>query len=243
MIPPTYGPTSLRRYHASNMKTSAIALGVLKGGGHLALPDGPGPHPGVVVIHEAYGLNDNIKDISARFAEQGYAALAVDLFGGRNRAICMARYMTGMLAGSVNRYGIGELKDALTHLASLPAVDSERIGAIGFCMGGGFAIAWACTDRRLKAIAPFYGANPRPLDVVERACPVVGSYPEKDFTASAGHALGSALDRHKIAHDIKVYPGAGHSFFNDRSRAYNKDAAADSWSRVLAFFGEHLATT
>jgi carboxymethylenebutenolidase len=222
------------------MKTISIELGVLKGGGHLALPDGPGPHPGVVVIHEAYGLNDNIKEISARFAEQGYAALAVDLFGGRNRAVCMARYMTGMLAGSVNRYGIGELKDALTHLAGLPEVDPERIGAIGFCMGGGFAIAWACTDRRLKAIAPFYAANPRPLNVVERACPIVGSYPEKDFTASAGRALNEALENADVVHDVKIYRGAGHSFFNDRGRAYNKEASADSWTRVLGFFGEHL---
>jgi carboxymethylenebutenolidase len=68
----------------------------------------------------------------------------------------------------------------------------------------------------------------------------VGSYPEKDFTASAGRALESALERYNIAHDIKVYPGAGHSFFNDRSRAYSKEAAADSWTRVLAFFEEHL---
>jgi carboxymethylenebutenolidase len=222
------------------MKTTEIAPGDLKGGGYLALPDEPGPHPGVVVIHEAYGLNENIKDITGRFADQGYAALAVDLFGGRSRAICMARYMTGMLVGSVNRHGIGELKDALTHLAALPQVDPERIGAIGFCMGGGFAIAWACTDARLKAIAPFYGANPRPLDAVQRACPVVGSYPEKDFTASAGRALDAELERHKINHDIKIYPGAGHSFFNDRGRAYNETAATDSWSRVLAFFGEHL---
>src|SRR3979490_3146956 len=101
----------------THMKTSEIEPGVLKGGAYLALPDGPGPHPAVVVIHEAYGLNENIKDIAGRFADQGYAALAVDLFGGRNRAICMARYMTGMLAGSVNRSGIGELKDALTYLA------------------------------------------------------------------------------------------------------------------------------
>lgn len=108
-------------------------------------------------------------------------------------------------------------------------------------MGGGFAIAWACTDDRLKAIAPFYGANPRPLDAVKRVCPVVGSYPEKDFTASAGRALDEALDRHGVAHDIKFYPGAGHSFFNDRSRAHHKDSAADSWTRVLQFFGEHLA--
>jgi carboxymethylenebutenolidase len=227
--------------HPNQMKTSEIDPGVLQGGGHLALPDEPGPHPGVVVIHEIFGLNENIKDIAARFADQGYAALAVDLFGGRNRAICMARYMTGMLAGSVNRYGIADLKAALTHLAGLPEVDPKRIGAIGFCMGGGFAIAWACTDNRLKAIAPFYGANPRPLDAVQRACPVVGSYPEKDFTAGAGRVLDKALDRHGIAHDIKIYPGAGHSFFNDRGRAYDKAAATDSWTRVLGFFGEHLA--
>jgi carboxymethylenebutenolidase len=227
--------------HPNQMKTSEIDPGVLKGGGHLALPDTPGPHPGVVVIHEAYGLNDNIKDITGRFAGQGYAALAVDLFAGRNKAVCMARYMTGMLAGSVNRFGIADLKSALTHLAGLPEVDPNRIGAIGFCMGGGFAIAWACTDDRLKAIAPFYGANPRPLDAVQRACPVVGSYPEKDFTAGAGRALDQALNRHGIAHDIKIYPGAGHSFFNDRGRAYDKVAATDSWTRVLGFFGEHLA--
>ena len=225
------------------MKTSEIEPGVLKGGAYLALPDASGPHPGVVVIHEAYGLNENIKDIAGRFAEQGYAALAVDLFSGRNRAICMTRYMAGMLVGSVDRFGISDLKAALTHLSAQPEVNPERIGAIGFCMGGGFAIAWACTDHRLKAIAPFYGANPRPLDAVKRACPVVGSYPEKDFTAGAGRALDQELDTAGIAHDIKIYPGAGHSFFNDRGRAYNKPAADDSWTRVLSFFAEHLAPT
>src|SRR5579864_2737830 len=147
----------------------------LKGGGYLALPDAGGRHPGVVVIHEAYGLNDNIKSIARRFADEGYAALAVDLFTGRNRAVCMTRYMAGMLLGSVNRYGILDLKSALTVLAKMPEVDAQRMGAIGFCMGGGFAIAWACTDSRLKAIAPFYGTNPRPLDALDRICPVVGS--------------------------------------------------------------------
>src|ERR1700730_9645458 len=227
-------------WYLNHMKTSNIDPNVLKGGAYLALPDAPGPHPGVVVIHEAYGLNENIKDITGRFADQGYAALAVDLISGRNRAVCMTRYMVGMLNGSVDRYGISDLKAALTHLGALPEVDSERVGAIGFCMGGGFAIAWACTDPRLKAIAPFYGANPRPLDAVQRACPVVGSYPGRDFTASAGRALNEALDHHGIVRDIKIYPRAGHSFFNDRSRAHNEEAAADSWSRVLAFFGEHL---
>lgn len=222
------------------MNTRDVPRNILKGGGFLALPDGDRQRPGVVVIHEAYGLNDNIKDITQRFANEGYAALAVDLFGDRNKPICMARYMAGMLRGSVNRFGVEDLKLALSHLAGLPEVDADRIGAIGFCMGGSFAVAWACTDDRLKAVAPFYGVNPRPIDAVRRMCPVVGSYPEKDFTASAARALDVALTRHNITHDIKIYPGAQHSFFNDTRRTYNRAAAEDSWARVLDFFDTHL---
>ena len=154
-----------------------------------------------------------------------------------NLAVCL---MTGMLLGSVNRYGINDLKSALTFLAKHPDIDAQRLGAIGFCMGGGFAIAWACTDSRLKAIAPFYGMNPRPLSVVGQLCPVVGSYPERDFTARGARSLDEALTEKGIAHDIKIYPGAQHSFFNDTRSAYDKEAAEDSWRRVLAHFGERL---
>jgi carboxymethylenebutenolidase len=225
------------------MATRDIERSELKGGGYLATPDRAGPHPAVVVIHEAYGLNDHMKDITRRFADAGYVALAVDLFTDRNRAVCMTRYMAGMLLGSVNRYGINDLKAALTYLAKSRDVDARRMGAIGFCMGGGFAIAWACTDSRLKAIAPFYGVNPRPLEVVKRLCPVVGSYPEKDFTANAGRKLDEALDKEGISHDIKIYPGAQHSFFNDGAASYDKTAAEDSWARVLKFFGEQIGAT
>jgi carboxymethylenebutenolidase len=222
------------------MQTREISRSEIKGGGYLALPDGAGPHPGVVVIHEAYGLNDNIKDIAQRFAGVGYVALAVDLFADRVRGVCMARYMTGLLTGSVNRAGIADLKSALTYLAKLDEVDAQRMGAIGFCMGGGFAIAWACTDSRLKAVAPFYATNPRPLELTKRLCPVVGSYPDKDFTAGAGRKLDEALTRSGITHDIKIYPDARHSFFNESGRTYDKEAADDSWRRVLKFFGEQL---
>jgi carboxymethylenebutenolidase len=222
------------------MQTREIPTSELKGGGYLATPDGDGPFPGVVVIHEAYGLNEHIRDVTRRFADAGYAALGADLFTGRNRAICMARYMAGMLMGSVNRYGIDDLKASLTYLAKLREVDPGRLGAIGFCMGGSFAIAWACTDSRLKAIAPFYGVNPRPLEVVRRLCPVVGSYPENDFTASAGRRLDMVLDKHRVDHEIKVYPGARHSFFNDTRASYDKDAADDAWRRVLDFFATRL---
>jgi len=224
------------------MQTRDVLRTELKGGGFLALPDGSGPHPGVVVIHEAYGLNDGIKDIARRLAGEGFAALAVDLFTDRNRAVCMTRYMAGTLLGSVNRYGIFDLKTSLTYLAKLTEVDPKRMGAIGFCMGGGFAVAWACTDSRLKVIAPFYATNPRPLEVMKRICPVVGSYPGKDFTASAGRALERTLDQNGIAHDVKVYPDARHSFFNEHGRAYDREAAEDAWSRVISFFGEQLAS-
>jgi len=205
------------------------------------MPDGRGPHPGVVVIHEAFGLDEHIKDVTRRFAAEGYASLAVDLFGGRNRVVCMTRFMAGALSGSVNRYGVDDLKETLSLLSEMPYVDAQRLGAVGFCLGGGFAVAWACTDARLKAIAPFYGANPRPLDAVRRLCPVVGSYPQQDFTARSGRALDAALTRFNVEHDIKIYPGARHSFFNDTRSSFNKEAATDSWSRLLEFFGEHLA--
>ncbi|HZY42124.1 MAG TPA: dienelactone hydrolase family protein [Anaerolineae bacterium] len=207
---------------------------------YRAQPTGAGPFPAVVIIHELWGLNDNIRDIAQRFANEGYVALAVDLFAGRNRIVCMFRFMGGMFTNSLDHQGIQDLKAALTYLSQQPGVDAGRVGAIGFCMGGGFAIAWAASDDRLKVIAPFYGANPRPIEAVARACPIVGSYPEEDWTAPQGRQLADVLDQYDIDHDIKIYPGAKHSFFNDTGRNYNADASTDAWQRTLAFFKHHL---
>ncbi len=225
---------------ATRAETVSFPSGGATRPAYLAWLDGEGPFPGVVVIHEVLGLNDNIREITRRFAEAGYMALAVDLFAGRNRAACMVRVMSGLLLNSLGNSDIRELKDALTYLAARPEADETRLGAISFCMGGGFALAWACTDDRLKAIAPYYGTNPRPLDAVARACPVVGSYPGRDYTAVSARRLDAALDRNDIAHDIKIYPGTMHAFFNDQGPTHQAPAAADSWRRVLAFFGEHL---
>jgi carboxymethylenebutenolidase len=210
-------------------------------GGYLVRPPGEGPFPALVVIHEAFGLNDDIRSIARRFAGEGYIALAVDLFSGRSRVLCMARLFSGMMRHSLDHAGVRDLQDALTYLAQQPGVDTERLGAVGYCMGGSLAIAWSCADKRLKAIAPYYAMNPRPLEAVERACPVVGSYPQPDFTTKAGEALDAALDQYGVAHDIKIYPGAKHSFFNG-GRNHNADAAHDSWERVLGFFREHIGS-
>ncbi len=210
------------------------------GSSYLALPDGDGPCAGVVVVHEAFGLNDNIRGICRRFAAEGYAALGVDLFEGRNRAVCMARMFGGGLAGNLDYYGVPALKAALGLLADHPEVDAGRIGAVGFCLGGSVVLTWACSDNRLAAIAPFYGTAPRPRKAIRRLCPVVGSWPDRDITTRSARVLEAGLSASGIPHDLKVYPGTKHAFFNDELRVYDPGAAADSWQRVLAFFAEHV---
>ncbi len=207
---------------------------------YYARPEGLGLFPGIVVIHEAEGLNEHIRDVTRRFARAGYATLALDLFGERNRAVCMVRFMARQLVRPLDNASIHELQGGLAWLGQRTEVDAERLGAVGFCMGGSFVIAWACVDPRLKVIAPFYGTNPRPLAAVRRLCPVVGSYPGKDFTAGSGRKLDAALNEAQIAHDVKIYPGARHAFFNDQGAAFDPAASADAWQRVLRFFAERL---
>jgi carboxymethylenebutenolidase len=213
----------------------------------LAIPEGEGPFPGVVVIHEIYGLNENIRQISRRLAGEGYAALAVDLFSTGNRVACMLRIFNGMLLRPLANGVVGDLQAALGLLRERPEVDPGRTGVIGFCMGGSYALQLAClndpaqgAEQSLRAASVFYGMNPRPLEAVARACPIVGSYPEKDFTANAARELEPLLEKYTVPHDIKIYPDSRHSFFNDTGPAYQPEAAADAWKRTLAFFDAHL---
>jgi carboxymethylenebutenolidase len=212
--------------------------------GYLARPESVEGRqlPGVVVIHELFGLNDNIRDIARRFAAEGYVALAVDLFSGAlNRRLCVMRVLAALVTRPRSSKGLSELRRALDWLQARPEVDAGRVGAIGFCMGGGYALGLACVDGDLRASSILYCTNPWPLRVVARACPIVGSYAGTDgFTSGSGRRLDAALDRFQVPHDIKVYDGADHSFFNDTLDNYNPAAAADSWARTLAFFQEHL---
>ena len=208
---------------------------------YLARPDGEEPHPAVVIIHELFGLNDNIRDIACRFADAVYVALAVDLFsGGGNRKLCILRVMSALMLRPLKNKGLSDLRRSIDWLQQQPEVDGNRVGAIGFCMGGGYALALACVESDLRASSAFYCVNPRPLSALQRACPIVGSYPGDDWSAKSGRKLDIALDRYNIPHDVKIYPGAGHSFFNDTLEGHHPEAAADSWQRTLAFFGEHM---
>ena len=212
-------------------------------GGYLTLPEKAtgAKYPGVVVVHEFLGLNDHIRGVADLLAGEGYAALAVDLFAERRRAVCVARFLKGMLTNSLDHEAIRDLKASLSYLAGLTEVDDKRLGAIGFSLGGSLVTAWACTDDRLGAVAAYYGMNPRPLEAVRHSCPLVGSYPEKDFTGAQALKLEQELKRHGVPHDVEIYPEARHSFFNEfRTRAYDPAASEDSWRRTLGFFGRYI---
>ncbi len=206
---------------------------------YLARPEGAEGVPGVVVIHELFGLNDNIREIARRFAAAGYAALAVDLFSPHgNRNLCLMRMFADLLLRPLDNRGIRELQASVSWLQDRPEVNREQVGVIGFCMGGGYAVALACVERDISAASVFYGMNPRPLAAVARACPIVGSYAENDpIIRRAGVKLDRALKRYGVPHDIKIYPGTSHSFMN---AAYDENAATDAFSRTLAFFDEHV---
>lgn len=206
----------------------------------FAKPEGAGPFPGVIVIHEIFGLNDNMRQITRQFAEQGYAALAVDLFSNRNRAICMMQIVYGVMFRPLNNSMLDDLNSAFGFLKQMHGVDANRIGSVGFCMGGAYALQMAITAKGMKAASVFYGANPKPLDAVAEACPIVGSYPDKDFTTKAARDLEASLVNYNIPHDIKIYENTQHSFYNQQRSPFEVEASKDAWQRMLKFFGEYL---
>ena len=216
----------------------------------LTVPDGAdGPVPGVLMIYEIFGMSDEMRRVARDLAAEGYAVLIPDLFArGSVRALCVAATMRTMVTG--RGAAMDDLEAARRWLAERPEVDGTRLGTIGFCMGGSFALLLARTGL-YKVSAPFYG---RPPDL-PRSCPVVASFGGRDLgMRGAPEKLTADLEAAGVSHDVKVYPDAGHSFFTRtpglKGRVvrrlpihaeYHEASAQDAHRRVVAFFEEHLA--
>jgi carboxymethylenebutenolidase len=219
----------------------------------LARPSsGEGPWPGVVVIHELLGLNDDMRRIAARFAASGYVALAPDLFDGLGRKpVCILRTMAAWRRGGGR--ALEALEAARSWLAERPEVDASRIGAAGFCMGGGFALLLG-TRGAVGVVATFYGDLPHRPEGLRGICPVFAGYGARDrVMGSRAGILERRLRELGIDHEVIVYPDAGHSYMSQYDgltawlgshgplqAGHVEHAAEESWSKMLRFFEVHL---
>jgi carboxymethylenebutenolidase len=213
------------------------------GMGYLVRPDDAGRHPGVVVIQEWWGLEEHIKEVARRFAREGFVAVAPDLYHGR---VATEPDEARKLAMAMNReQAAKDLDGAIAYLRGLDMVEPKRVGMIGFCMGGSLALLMACRNTNVGAAAVFYGGNMGDLDDVKNLhCPLFAAYGEDDQSIPLDRieALRRTLADAGRQFEIKVYPAAPHSFFNDTRPSYRAEAAEDGWKKSLALFRQHLSS-
>lgn len=210
--------------------------------GYLAYPaDMTNPLPAVIVVHENRGLNAHIKDVTRRMAKEGFVALAPDFLsplGGTPADEDEARGLfSGLDRADVAANGVATVDFLMAHEKS-----TGKVGATGFCWGGGTVAAIAVNTSNLLAAAPYYGSQPAAEDVPKITAKLVVHYAELDDRINAGiPAFQEALDAAGTDYEIHIYPGVNHAFNNDTSDArYDAAAAELAWSRTIALFKETL---
>ena len=210
--------------------------------GYLATP-ASGRGPGVIVIQEWWGLVDHVKDVADRFAGEGFAALAPDMYHGETAASPddAGKLMMALDVGRTER----DLRGAVDYLLARGEVAGDRVGAVGFCMGGQLALFAACANPKVGACVDFYGIHPAVTpDLANLQAPVLGFFAEKDafVTPEAARRLEADLQAAGKEVEITIFDGADHAFFNDtRAETYHARYAAECWTRMLAFYRRHLA--
>jgi carboxymethylenebutenolidase len=210
--------------------------------GILYTPAGKGPFPGIIVIHEWWGLNDWVKEQASKLADQGYEALAIDLYRGKVATTPEEAHeiMRGVPEDRANR----DLQAAFDFLASQPNVKKNRIGAIGWCMGGGYSLNVALLEPRLAADVINYGHLATDPDTLKKInAPILGLFgaQDKGITPDDVHKFGSQMKQLGKTIDIKIYDDAGHAFENPNNKTgYRPADAEDAWNRTVKFLSENL---
>jgi carboxymethylenebutenolidase len=210
--------------------------------GYFAKPAGDGPFPAVLVCHENRGLVDHIRDVTRRFADEGYVALALDLLWREGGTASFDRdAVPGMLTGAGAERHLADFATAFAYLQSRDDVDGGRIGMTGYCFGGGITWRFATVEPELQAAAPFYGIAPD-LDAVPNIkAAMLGVYAQFDSRVNAGKlALEEALIEAGVTHRMNIYEGADHAFHNDTGPRFNEEQAGLAWADTLAWFAEYL---
>jgi len=209
--------------------------------GYLAeAKDGKGP--GIIVLQEWWGLVDHIKDVCDRFASAGFTALAPDLYHGETtkEPDAAGKLMMDLKMDQAEK----DLKGSVNFLISQESCSSEKIGVIGFCMGGQLGLLAASRNSQISAVADFYGVHPNiKPDFSAIKAAVLGVFAENDefVTPEVVNKLEADLKAAGKETDFEIFPGVTHAFFNDsRPDVYNKEAAEKAWNKTLAHFKRHI---
>lgn len=213
--------------------------------GHVYAPSEGGPYPGVILIHEWWGVNDDIKQIAHRYAENGYVAFVVDLYDGTSTT---NRETAGMLAGAVRENteeAFANLEDAIRYLESREDVDQEKLASVGWCFGGGWAYQMAANDLGVAASVMYYGQFDPEADFEHMRASIIGHFGEEDMGIAVDDVreFQAALETANGTHEVYIYPNVGHGFANYRggdNLAYSEEAAELAWQRTHDFLGRVL---
>jgi carboxymethylenebutenolidase len=226
----------------ANMRAVTFPSGSDAGQGFVYMPGGGGRHAAVIIIQEWWGVNDWVKEQAQHFANEGYVALAVDLY--RGKVATDSEMAHELMRGLPQDRGVRDLTSAVAWLEHQPDVDPHRIGAIGWCMGGGYAAQLAIADPGLKAVVINYGSLPTDKAALGQIqAKVLGNFGGQDrgITPDDVHDFANAMQSLGKSVDVKIYPDAGHAFENPtNTEGYRPTDAADAQKRSHDFLGEQL---
>ena len=208
--------------------------------GYLAYQTDAEPMPAIIVIQEWWGLNDHIKDVARRFADEGFLALAPDLYHGQ---VATEPDEARKLAMELSQpEAVKEIQQAIAFLQAQDNVSSDKVGVVGYCMGGGLVLQTALAEDDVSAGVVYYGSPLSPDEAKNVKAPIMTFLGTEDRIPVEGvEAMHAGFDEAGIKNEYTIYDGAQHAFFNDtRESSYDPEASADAWPKTLAWFRDHV---